>query len=310
MKFVPLKYLLLLLISILGKQKIVAQNIDYKKIHDSLPNITFCDSLTLQKIKIKLLNLDTNTIKKNIHIYYQDLGQSFYYLFKKTKDSSIIRLAIESFDKSLYHKPNNSRVLLDISMCYFLLSQCKLGNNYLDKYKKMTPIKYWKISQFNYIPTICYPKINSFFLEILGHAIIYSINYERLIKFKTKNKIAARIGFHFTNNFNNNDQKIISIPIEFSYLHPISAKNHYLEVGIGMLYSHDYFVDLNHIDQYFFATSRIGYRYQRREGGFFLKAGLTPLFELFVINRDPINIEYPKVYPWVGLGIGYTLKSN
>ena len=306
--FDRLKYLVIILMFFFGGQKAQAQNIDYKKIHDSLPNISFCDSATLQKITTKLHNLDTSTFKKSIHIYYQDLGQSFYYLFKKTKDSTIIKLAIESFDKSLYHKPNNAKVLIDISMCHFLLTDCKLGNYYLDTYKKMTPIKNWNISQFHNIPNICYPKINTLFVELLGNALLYSINYERLIKFKSKNKVAVRIGFHYSNNFNNNDQRITSIPIEFYYLHPISAKNHYLELGIGMEYAHDYFMDLNHVDQYFFATSRIGYRYQRRDGGFFLKVGFTPLYELYVINRDPANIEYPKIRPWAGLGIGYTFK--
>jgi len=308
MKFVPIKYLLFFLISIFGKQKAVGQNIDYKKIHDSLPNITFCDSITLQKIKTKLLNLDTTSIQKSIHIYYQDLGQSFYYLFRQTKDSSTIRLAIESFYRSLYHKPNNAKVLIDIAMCHFLLSECKQGNYCLDRYKKITPIKNWETGKFSNIPSICYPKINTLFIEIMGNALLYSVNYERLIKFKSKNKIAARIGFHFSNDFNKNIQKITSIPIEFSYLHPVSSKNHYLEFGLGLLYLYDIFIDLNHVDQYFFATSRIGYRYQRRDGGFFLKAGITPLFELFVINRDPANIDYPKLYPWAGLGIGYTFK--
>ena len=64
-----------------------------------------------------------------------------------------------------------------------------------------------------------------------------------------------------------------------------------------------------------FSALRIGYRYQKADGGLFFKAGLTPLLGA-VINRYIKNprVFYasgfePFVYPWIGIGIGYTLKN-
>ena len=59
------------------------------------------------------------------------------------------------------------------------------------------------------------------------------------------------------------------------------------------------------------AVARIGYRYQKPEGGFFYKMGFTPLlgalYNADYPERGPLLLA-PFAYPLVGLGFGYTLK--
>lgn len=306
--YLDFKNILFLLFFLGTSSFLKGQETDYKKVHDTLPKISLNDNKLLKKIVSHLLNFDTSSIHKNIHLYYQDIGESYYKLYLNTKDTEYLNSAIHHFEISLFHKNNNSKVLYNISLCHYLLKQCESGSYYLEKYQSITPAKSRNTALLDSIPKCCAPSRNTIFFEFFGNAFPYSLNYERLFKLKEKNKIALRTGFHYSDNLFKNDQRIYSIPLEASWLHPISKKNNYLELGLGLIYSHDFFKDINHVDHYFFTSFRMGYRYQKRNGGFFFKAGFTPLYQLFVINPEPKYIDYKKWWPIGGLAFGYTFK--
>jgi hypothetical protein len=58
---------------------------------------------------------------------------------------------------------------------------------------------------------------------------------------------------------------------------------------------------------------RIGYRYQKDNGGFFLKAAVTPLF-LFWMEQETgngeVKLEQVIHMPFGGVAVGYTFKSR
>ena len=152
-------------------------------------------------------------------------------------------------------------------------------------------------------------KRNTFFIEVGGNSPFYSLNYDRIIVKKINWKLAARIGAMYLYDNGNYLESIrnknFSMPLELSFLK--GKNNHNLEIGIGATPFFKEYVETTR-DNFFSLGSfgRIGYRYQKTNGGIFFKAGFTPLIR-FKKDVDSINPKY--VSPWAGLAIGYTLKN-
>jgi hypothetical protein len=152
-------------------------------------------------------------------------------------------------------------------------------------------------------------KKNTIFLELGGNSPFYSLNYDRIVLEKPKLKLAARIGAMYVDNTNNFLSSIknhnYSLPLELSFLK--GRNNHNLEIGIGATPYFREYVEETRNDEFFIAPfGRIGYRYQKENGGVFFKAGFTPIIR-FKKDWESYNPKY--VYPWGGLAIGYTLKN-
>lgn len=159
-------------------------------------------------------------------------------------------------------------------------------------------------------------KKNTVFLELGGNAVLYSLNYDRIVLEKPKWKLSGRIGamyFRERTNYLDKDYSLdVAVPIELSYLR--GKGNHYLEFGLGMTPWYENYISLmetldgthiKHIGVVGF--SRLGYRYQKRDGGIFFKAGFTPMIQfkdkVYKYNDDISIME------WAGLAVGYTLKK-
>ena len=153
---------------------------------------------------------------------------------------------------------------------------------------------------------------NTLFAEVWGNSIFYSINYDRILINQEKWKFTGRLGFGY---YYVRDRKysVLSFPSEFTFL--IGRSKHFFETGLGVS---DY-VETSSREYYYFPDDkalhsvylfcRFGYRYQRPQGGFFLKAGLTPLVALTDAARYPFNYsEFFGVFG--GVGIGYTFKQK
>ncbi|MFL0684207.1 MAG: hypothetical protein ACJLTB_13450 [Algoriphagus aquaeductus] len=129
---------------------------------------------------------------------------------------------------------------------------------------------------------------NAVYLEVGGSSGIYAINYSKIFHQKGKLKLNASAGFSMLPN-EKIDSKTIwlpAIPIEVSALY--GKSNHHLEMGFGFT---SYLDKTTAIDSETFELSdevvfgavipvRIGYRYQKPEGGFFFRVGYTPLFNV------------------------------
>lgn len=148
-------------------------------------------------------------------------------------------------------------------------------------------------------------KKNTIFLEIGGNAFIYSVNYDRLFDVSNKIKLSSRIGIHFTNEFPLQYYRTLSIPVEFSGLYSISGNKHFLEVGVGLSYLNSSNKVTKHTEDVIALALRLGYRFQKPEGGLFVKIGFVPLYDLLIFNPDP---SAPHNTWWIsgGIGIGYS----
>lgn len=148
------------------------------------------------------------------------------------------------------------------------------------------------------------PSRNSFYVEGFGNALIYSVNFDRILVVKEKSALTGRIGVSYAPPPN----KGPGVVLEMNYLR--GSGNHHFELGAGCsyyyLFSKDELIDPN--ITLFFLTARIGYRYQKKEGGFLFRVGLIPIF---AVNVDQDITDFEKNFiPYGGISFGYTLKSK
>lgn len=123
---------------------------------------------------------------------------------------------------------------------------------------------------------------NSVYIEALGNAGIYSLNYDRILS----QNIGVRFGAGFLPIID-----VLTIPATINLF--IGNGSSKLELGAGILIlsqtrdnRHGLFRDNN------FITALIGYRYQQPEGGFLFRIGFTPLF------------SQKEFFPWGGFSVG------
>lgn len=138
------------------------------------------------------------------------------------------------------------------------------------------------------------------FIELGGNAGLYSLNVDRIYYYKEKLKMSVRIGFapHFNGFY---IEQIYVLENNF-----ILFKNpHHLELGLGATLQRRYNERPGFIDNYFweniiFSIWRCGYRYQRRDDGLFLRAGLTPA--IMSNNAEGFHPDYFQF--WAGVSVG------
>jgi hypothetical protein len=146
---------------------------------------------------------------------------------------------------------------------------------------------------------------NAFYFELAGNGIYYSLNYDRILYQKNSFKTSARIGVEVLPNKLQDFQDLRpAMPIEVNAL--VGKGKHHIETGLGLTpYIDDKygFVDRDgnrHLAKQgkkitTMSLIRIGYRYQKTEGGLMFRAGFTPI--LFQGNNfDPV--------PFAGVSIG------
>jgi len=152
---------------------------------------------------------------------------------------------------------------------------------------------------------------NTFFLELGGNGMFYSLNYDRILLNRDTWKLSGRVGALYLPLFGAGNRQMVGGPVEISYLR--GRGRHFLELGLGGTVVYDTYAlsDSRINDLAVMAVARIGYRHQKPEGGFFYKVGFTPLlgalYNAEYPERGPLLLA-PFAYPLVGLGFGYTLK--
>lgn len=185
-------------------------------------------------------------------------------------------------------------------------------------------------------------KRNSVYFEAFGQGLYNSISFDRLSHIDKNIKTSFSAGLTLIPH---PELFVIGVPISYNFI--FGKTNHHLELGIGFTAmflrsktnaSESYF-DQNGVEQrnyfighetdfYSFFTPKIGYRYQKQNGGFFFRATFTP--PIAGINwigdtkggsHDPIDdshVEYFssaaffsdfRIFPWAGFSIGWTLKK-
>jgi hypothetical protein len=152
---------------------------------------------------------------------------------------------------------------------------------------------------------------NGIYLEAGGSSGRYAVNFSRIFYQKGKLKLNASAGFSLSRSsidFDSYTSKkwLPVLPLEFSGFY--GKRNHHLELGFGVIFFLDQAIELNPDTFEFYPRTvfgtilptRIGYRYQKPEGGFFYRVGYTPFFKLPLATGDDLSFQ-----PWfAGVSIG------
>lgn len=184
-------------------------------------------------------------------------------------------------------------------------------------------------------------KKNSYYLEFFGQGLYYSFNCDRLMytHFGFKSSISAGLTF-----LPHPELFVVALPASYNVMY--GPRNHNIELGIGFTPMFiqtksqvtENWQDANGVQvsnqfegtqNYFYTylTPKIGYRLQKKDGGFFMRATFTPAVGLINIEGNikgghikntgigHINFfgqtaffPYAAV-PWLGLSVGWTRKK-
>jgi hypothetical protein len=189
-------------------------------------------------------------------------------------------------------------------------------------------------------------KRNTIYIEIGGQGIIGSLNYDKLFRVKKKVKTSFSCGLTTFGNYTaNNYDEYWGIPLSYNFL--FGKRNSHLELGIGFTVFAEVYLDeytyvttpyplsptyfqghgfyTNQVDFATYLTPKIGYRFQKPNGGFFFRVAFTPLINFanryagvvkngvryepathdwFIGGLDIIGSDMP----WLGIALGYTIK--
>lgn len=129
------------------------------------------------------------------------------------------------------------------------------------------------------------------YLQGGGAGFFISANYDRRFA-KRPNGAGFGIGIGY---FSGGGASATTFPFSLNYL--IGKQSHFVEVAGGATYTSGRldFGDIDVSGNFFFYHLNAGYRYQHPPGGFFLRAGVSPLF--FTDSRDMTSYY---------LGLGYS----
>jgi hypothetical protein len=146
---------------------------------------------------------------------------------------------------------------------------------------------------------------NSVQLDLGGHGMFYSLNYERIIFNGERFKTAAQVGCSF-------------YPPSWGYIElwmPVGINeiftlknNHHIELGVGVVPTRSPSPEMEMYDSYSpwssFLSARLGYRYQKPDGKFLFRAGFTPLLEGHLGNLG--RSISSGLHPLLGVSFGYS----
>ena len=187
------------------------------------------------------------------------------------------------------------------------------------------------------------PKRNTLYFEVFGQGLYNSFAFDRLYKIDKKIKTSFTAGLTIIPS---NELFVLALPLSYNFI--FGKNNHHLELGFGitpMLLRSTYNAETSFTDisgtsynekfighstnYYLYPTPKIGYRFQKANGGFFFRITLTP--PIAGINKEGTikggstnyshnnnKVEYfksaaiydgYKIFPWAGISFGYTLMK-
>lgn len=144
------------------------------------------------------------------------------------------------------------------------------------------------------------------FVELIGHNLTYSLNLESHLKEINNINLGVRFGLG-------------GIPNEYGAALGLTGftgeKKGHFDFGIALsyVYGAQSYQDSGSekvMSSTIFIVPTIGYRYQRPTGGFFFKAGITPLFKLKELKEEFASDSYWKVLPSIGICVGHYFKKT
>ena len=153
---------------------------------------------------------------------------------------------------------------------------------------------------------------NAVFIELAGNSMhYYSLNYERMFYQKGIFKSAARVGITaFPRKIETEPKAFWDFALPLEVVGLIGRFRHHLELGVG--FTPKYYADSKfeigsrgyEFDRYQFSSAipfRIGYRYQKPDGGLLFRAGLMPTRSF----HPELIRKWILVYGGISLGMSF-----
>jgi hypothetical protein len=141
---------------------------------------------------------------------------------------------------------------------------------------------------------------NSFQVDLGGHGLFYSLNYERILLNGGRFKTASQAGVSYYPA--STGIRDIWIPMGINEV--FSFGQHHMEAGIGYMPIREATRDPeNNPSEWFWShmvTGRIGYRYQKPGGRLILRAAFTPVLEIEILDHGD------EFHPLGGISVGYS----
>jgi hypothetical protein len=128
---------------------------------------------------------------------------------------------------------------------------------------------------------------NNFQLELGGHGLIYSVNYERIVLDANKMKMTAKVGASYYSP----DSGVIGLWMPFSVNGLLSFDMHHVEFGIGQVLTKDRIGSSQgrSLDSWdMLGTMTLGYRWQKPESRFLFRAVFTPFLVIDFNQRQEV----------------------
>lgn len=144
------------------------------------------------------------------------------------------------------------------------------------------------------------PAKNAAFIELGGNAGLYSLNFDRIYFYKEKLKVSARAGFAPIFVGRLIEQRYV---LENNFI--LFPNQHHLEIGVGATMHRSFNQHPIDSTNYFweniwYSVLRCGYRYQKKDDGFFLRLAVTPVF-----FRKDVEGFHPNYFQfWIGASAG------
>lgn len=146
-----------------------------------------------------------------------------------------------------------------------------------------------------------YPR-NSFYLEVLGNGVIYSLNYDRILKQKGNRYNFFRVGFNFVPQIDNfTDYKVKSLIVEPGLMFETSPYI-FVTTGIGAAYFR-----LSNIDEkanLLILSPGVGLRYQPDPGEIYYHVKWTPLIPFFA--KESLDGFHHSDFRQISIALGYS----
>ena len=137
---------------------------------------------------------------------------------------------------------------------------------------------------------------NSVQVELFGHGLFYSVNYEKILFNGNKFKTAGQIGVSYYPP----QSGVLTVWVPFLVDEILSFGKYHLEIGGGHVFTLERYPDVvPGIWTYSwtgFFIARAGIRYQKPEGHLIVRLAFTPFFEY---------VDAFDFHPSGGLSLGY-----
>lgn len=170
-------------------------------------------------------------------------------------------------------------------------------------------------NQLTFAQTLSY---NSVYLELLGNAVGYSVNYDRIIPLNSRLKLAPRVGFEYIPK----DQKGYqnygnwSFPLELNVLYGKGPESkNFFEAGLGLsLFNliEGYYLDDDgeiigtKVKMAKITMLRLGYRHQKPTGGLMYRIGVMTRLSQDQFSQSRVGDDlFYRLWPGASLGYAF-----